>query len=103
MSISAVLIETLWNVKHEETTKMFWSLSSINRNIVECKAYTIGITEEYTRVLIETLWNVKEALKFRLKIITSINRNIVECKEKLLYGWSKKHKSINRNIVECKV
>ena len=57
-SLSAVLIETLWNV-----------------NCV------LGIyLPQPAPVLIETLWNVNVLAKIADMIGTSINRNIVECK-----------------------
>ena len=76
-----VLIETLWNVKSVKLNKVF-SLSrinrniveckenyqvknlimrkSINRNIVECKVQRITVKTCIVSVLIETLWNVKQ-------------------------------------------
>ena len=38
-------------------------LSSINRNIVECKEYTKREQQELLEVLIETLWNVKRQIQ----------------------------------------
>ena len=54
-----VLIEILWNVKEERTTKAYDD-HCINRNIVECKG----------SITADTAWNN-----------IGINRNIVECKE----------------------
>ena len=100
--------------------------SSINRNIVECKALPTCCTCATNTVLIETLWNVKSA-KFWLipssggrvlietlwnvkretcgcsSIGTScINRNIVECKVTFFRLSAPALFRINRNIVECK-
>ena len=58
--MSAVLIETLWNVKIAKVYQID-EKSRINRNIVECK--------DRSKKLV-TYW------------LQSINRNIVECKEK---------------------
>ena len=55
-----VLIETLWNVKSFTTSSVMLLLSSINRNIVECKDISITADGEVLEVLIETLWNVKK-------------------------------------------
>ena len=54
---------------------------SINRNIVECKAYFPA--------------SIQTA-------ISSINRNIVECKVYLICSSMVSACGINRNIVECK-
>ena len=78
--MSAVLIETLWNVKIAKVYQID-EKSRINRNIVECKDVS-G--------------------KSCLMLLSRINRNIVECKDrskKLVTYWLQ---SINRNIVECK-
>ena len=56
--LTLVLIETLWNVKYQDTT----------------------IIELTCEVLIETLWNVKKNGKGSKTSAPSINRNIVECK-----------------------
>ena len=40
-----VLIETLWNVKLRETWGKVWYGTSINRNIVECKAGTLDLAK----------------------------------------------------------
>ena len=37
-------------------------LTSINRNILECKAYINSYAPGYDMVLIETYWNVKRIL-----------------------------------------
>ena len=55
---SAVLIETLWNVKMNPPSRSPWM----------------------TFVLIETLWNVKYLRRQVNKHDQGINRNIVECK-----------------------
>ena len=59
---TAVLIETLWNVKYSSCSNISSKLPRINRNIVECKEV------EKTEDVLASI---------------SINRNIVECKEKL--------------------
>ena len=56
--MSAVLIETLWNVKIAKVYQID-EKSRINRNIVECKEIHEGINPVTGYVLIETLWNVK--------------------------------------------
>ena len=98
--------------------------SSINRNIVECKAIkfcrkknsrTVLIetsrnvkfsTESFldcvVSVLIETSWNVKACSPSNNLTAISINRNIVECKERSWICCMKRDRGINRNIVECK-
>ena len=79
-------------------------ISSINRNIVECKDDCFFCLSPFFKVLIETLWNVKIApASAASPALDSINRNIVECKA--FYLWQKETEahSINRNIVECKV
>ena len=62
------------------------AVNGINRNIVECKAFSVCSPLENTAVLIETLWNVKKKLPdFRRNLLLSINRNIVECKVMLCF------------------
>ena len=103
-----------------------FSCACINRNIVECKAKTLGRIWICLEVLIETLWNVKEDWNFRVMIpamvlietlwnvksyayqnfcemYEGINRNIVECKGSPRQTERPGSHSINRNIVECKV
>ena len=80
---SDVLIETLWNVKTVTPQADMESVTSINRNIVECKVFLRWYLARSSRcinrniveckeihaylklqtsyVLIETLWNVKRA------------------------------------------
>ena len=60
-----------------------WRDTSINRNIMECKA----------------------DLDLRLHIMPDnrINRNIMECKVEGTINAYKQDNSINRNIMECKV
>ena len=79
--LSEVLIETLWNVKIRQGVLLRISGISINRNIVECK-------EKYT--------------KTQVAILLGINRNIVECKVCTGQTLQLKMVGINRNIVECK-
>ena len=102
-----------------------FGLISINRNIVECKAYQRAKGRTRRGVLIETLWNVKgNAIQSSERQQGRINRNIVECKAKILCStdiaglvlietlWNVKtiittnysgaDLCINRNIVECK-
>ena len=56
-------------------------LSSINRNIVECKVVSDRPAEVMAFVLIETLWNVKFFYDGIWRDRPDrINRNIVECK-----------------------
>ena len=61
--MTAVLIETLWNVK--ETGEIIVKLirKRINRNIVECKGHKCFQFAGRSLVLIETLWNVKLMLR----------------------------------------
>ncbi len=76
-----VLIETYWNVKYGDVSKIFahhqvlietyWNVKTdpvvitgdiragINRNILECKAQRMIASHLYLSVLIETYWNVK--------------------------------------------
>ena len=59
-SSTAVLIETLWNVKEHIRLCFQSHVCCINRNIVECKVF--NIMHDFSvvmTVLIETLWNVK--------------------------------------------
>ena len=58
ISLSVVLIETSWNVKHD-----YWKERSGSAT-----------------VLIETSWNVKDIQLPVTHSLQSINRNIVECK-----------------------
>ena len=98
--------------------------SSINRNIVECKAIKFCRKKNSRTVLIETSWNVKFSTESFLDCVVSvlietswnvkacspsnnltaisINRNIVECKERSWICCMKRDRGINRNIVECK-
>ena len=56
-------------------------LTSINRNILECKVVRFRDNSCYHIVLIETYWNVKEKQHRKEHCRrTSINRNILECK-----------------------
>ena len=56
-----VLIETYWNVKKGADGTKIYVQSSINRNILECKAVEDLTKKAYgAEVLIETYWNVKE-------------------------------------------
>ena len=57
--LSEVLIETLWNVKIRQGVLLRISGISINRNIVECKGKKRKSQSIIYNVLIETLWNVK--------------------------------------------
>ena len=76
-----VLIETLWNVKHDQYDSAGHGTASINRNIVECKERQQPVRSVRLHVLIETLWNVKH-YRIEYNILhLRINRNIVECKE----------------------
>ena len=54
-----VLIETLWNVNIHPQNENYLLPSCINRNIVECKLFTLHTF---------------------LRLFICINRNIVECK-----------------------
>ena len=145
--LSAVLIETYWNVKNANASATLkplcinrnileckgrrlidntpFGLTGINRNILECKDQPERILFRFTDVLIETYWNVKldgsQTGKIPLAVLIEtywnvkfiqsfldgsldcINRNILECK-----GWSLTASRvteccINRNILECKV
>ncbi len=58
--LSEVLIETLWNVKIRQGVLLRISGISINRNIVECKGKKRKSQSIIYNVLIETLWNVKK-------------------------------------------
>ena len=57
--LNIVLIETLWNVKKYESTRIWVKKDGINRNIVECKGIHLYILMLLISVLIETSWNVK--------------------------------------------
>ena len=97
-----VLIETLWNVKYKRL-RAIMVVTSINRNIVECKGIISSGTIRVLPVLIETLWNVKCFHHiFCNGCISRINRNIVECKVLHKQKSHDRHNRINRNIVECK-
>ena len=57
------------------------AISSINRNIVECKASNFKDSINESVVLIETSWNVKVSSGNSYSLDSfGINRNIVECK-----------------------
>ena len=58
--LSEVLIETLWNVKIRQGVLLRISGISINRNIVECKGKKRKSQSIIYNVLIESLWNVKK-------------------------------------------
>ena len=63
---------------------------SINRNIVECKDCCRRSSLVRTVVLIETLWNVKVDAKPLWYLGESrINRNIVECKDAFLEDFDR--------------
>ena len=55
-----VLIETYWNVKMHCPHGMR-NVSSINRNILECKVLRLRQSRRKIVVLIETYWNVKKS------------------------------------------
>ena len=77
----AVLIETYWNVKTPEE-RLNTLETSINRNILECKAFWVHKGRVLCYVLIETYWNVKQTETLRNSHGTvGINRNILECKD----------------------
>ena len=58
------------------------NLTSINRNILECKDGYFSFDESRGIVLIETYWNVKEEkTEPDTEQPDSINRNILECKD----------------------
>ena len=76
-----VLIETLWNVKKQGSSRRIKDDQSINRNIVECKDVQV------CSVCVPVI---------------CINRNIVECKDVPGSAIIRKRLGINRNIVECK-
>ena len=80
---TTVLIETLWNVKKIRKPLILLHGNRINRNIVECKvSYATPQQIGASAVLIETLWNVKEKRERKVENAGyCINRNIVECKE----------------------
>ena len=100
---SVVLIETLWNVKTEDSSPCPEKPSCINRNIVECKANFTFKDSLHAIVLIETLWNVKiVCCTFPGTLRRGINRNIVECKVVYARASTDHQECINRNIVECK-
>ena len=76
-----VLIETYWNVK-DIADLLVVNLTSINRNILECKDVYFSFDESRGIVLIETYWNVKEEkTEPDTEQPDSINRNILECKD----------------------
>ena len=76
-----VLIETYWNVK-DIADLLVVNLTSINRNILECKDGYFSFDESRGIVLIETYWNVKEEkTEPDTEQPDSINRNILECKD----------------------
>ena len=76
-----VLIETYWNVK-DIADLLVVNLTSINRNILECKDGYFSFDESRGIVLIETYWNVKEEkTETDTEPPDSINRNILECKD----------------------
>ena len=56
--------------------------SSINRNILECKAVPDRECARSSEVLIETYWNVKTVSIAAKAAPARINRNILECKGK---------------------
>ena len=98
-----VLIETSWNVKKFDWSRILCSGACINRNIVECKEVTKDdIIGAVSKVLIETSWNVKLLNNKIIRFLRSINRNIVECKGLHFWYYSWDSSGINRNIVECK-
>ena len=53
----------------------FVRLSSINRNIVECKADLLPLNPDIGDVLIETLWNVKD---FKEKVMEMVQSVLIE-------------------------
>ena len=98
-----VLIETLWNVKHNDVRYKSNDGYGFNRNIVECKDAAYKNCAPIHDVLIETLWNVKEELNSidipNFTVLIETLWNVKEDPEWL----SDFVVSFNRNIVECKV
>ena len=75
-----VLIETYWNVK-DIADLLVVNLTSINRNILECKDGCFSFDESRGIVLIETYWNVKMVIPGVVAPADyGMNRNILECK-----------------------
>ena len=74
-----VLIETSWNVKVIFKSCIIFP-SSINRNIVECKACLLPSIISKLAVLIETSWNVKhisrQAYKQQLAVLIETSWNV---------------------------
>ena len=98
-----VLIETYWNVK-THCPQGIKNVSSINRNILECKVGTSDLPMWVKfLVLIETYWNVKFFERdYPKQFAESINRNILECKDDIILNIYRIRLRINRNILECK-
>ena len=97
-----VLIETLWNVKAAEPV-LKSSLSSINRNIVECKVTRKLLFFNNQIRINRNIVECKVIKEWILSQMSScINRNIVECKEGSCGDSVRNGNCINRNIVECK-
>ena len=77
-----VLIETLWNVKHNISLSHQLRYSVLIETLWNVKKTVHEKRCDASTVLIETLWNVKNVgyhMDYREE--QSINRNIVECKE----------------------
>ena len=76
-----VLIETYWNVKYGDVSKIFAHhqvLIETYWNVKMGKHYGYGLSQW---VLIETYWNVKtDPVVITGDIRAGINRNILECK-----------------------
>ena len=58
-----VVIETLWNVNNSRTSAFSISVTSCNRDIVECKFLCVHAVLNLVVVVIETLWNVNVTLR----------------------------------------
>ena len=92
----------MWNVKCLHDTRSNRG-SSINRNIVECKA---GHGEQTKRNELSINRNIVECKgdcgSESFVRVPCINRNIVECKVEVYNVTDLVRLRINRNIVECK-
>ena len=79
-SILPVLIETLWNVKINDASFIFWQNVVLIETLWNVKLFTVVQYSYEASVLIETLWNVKFFRGNGKTGAAGINRNIVECK-----------------------
>ena len=81
---------------------LLWN-TSINRNILECKAFSVGWKNRKQPGINRNILECKGIpLRSLHPLLFCINRNILECKDGRKYDNLSLYYRINRNILECK-